>query len=157
MCCSLDAGMAMVNMSIDLAKKDPSYYMDSMKLHKLLYLSQYAMLQAYSCRMFADKITAHRCGPYVDGIKRIPAQRGFGLLKRYFDSEQDDFVPPSVARLDILKQVLESHGKKNTDELAKYTKATGPYQKVKDQITEDNKPEITLNSMKEFISLSQGG
>lgn len=159
MCCSLDAGMAMVNMSIDLAKKEgsPRYYMDSMKLHKLLYLSQCVMLQTYGHRMFADKIMAHSCGPYVDGIGIIPAKRGFGLLKQCFDLERDDFVPPSVARLDILEQVLKNYGKEGTDELAKYVKTTAPYKMVMNQITADFKPEITLDSMRETASLSQVG
>lgn len=154
MCCSLDAGMAMVNLSIDLAmaEGDPRYYMDSMKLHKLLYLSQCDMLQTYGRRLFADKITAHNCGPYVDGIRSIPAKRGFGLLKERFD-EADGFVPPSVARLDILERVLKLHGKKTADQLSAFTQMTGPYQKVKDLITSEHKPEITLDSMKDAVLL----
>lgn len=158
MCCSLDAGMAMVNLSIDLAEAedDPGYYMDSMKLHKLLYLSQWAMLRNYDRCLFADKITAHSCGPYVDGIQSIPAKRGFDLLTKRFD-ETDGFVPPSVARLDILEKVLRAYGRKTTDHLAAFTKTTGPYQKVKDQITPDYKPEISLDSMKDDVSLLQVG
>lgn len=159
MCWSRDAGMAMVNMSIDLAeeKDDPSYYMDSMKLHKLLYLSQCAMLQQYGSHMFKEAITAHRCGPYVDGIGSIPAKMGFGLMKKRFNPEEDEVVYPSVARMDILKQILEGFGKKTTKELIRYTKETPPYQKVASQITADNKPEITTESMKKGRFLSQAG
>lgn len=159
MCCSRDAGMTMINMSIDLAEKtgDASYYMDSMKLHKLLYLSQYAMLRTYGRRMFAEKITAHSCGPYVDGIKSIPAMRGFGLIRERFHPESDDLVYPSVARLEILEQILKDYGQMTTEELIRNTKETVPYQEVADQITATNKPEITVNSMKKEFSLSQVG
>lgn len=159
MCCSRDAGMTMINMSIDLAEKtgDASYYMDSMKLHKLLYLSQYTMLQTYGRRMFAEKITAHSCGPYVDGIKSIPAMRGFGLILERFHPENDDLVYPSVARLEILEQTLEEYGKMTTEELIRKTKGTDPYKEVADQITETDKPEITVDSMKKKFSLLQVG
>ena len=61
MCFAIDAAMDMVNMSIELVEEtgDSSYYMNSMKLHKLLYLSQCAML----------KITVTRCF----GIRSEPA------------------------------------------------------------------------------------
>lgn len=159
MCFSRDAGMVMVNMSIDLARKknDPSFYMDSMKLHKLLYLSQRAMLQKHGSRVFSEKIWAHKCGPYVNGLEIISAKMGFGLMREPFDPEENEIVWPSVARVDILEDILEKYGGMTTEELVRITKETAPYQEVKDQITENYKPEITPESMKEGRSSSQAG
>lgn len=159
MCCSRDAGMAMVNMSIDMAKEkdDPRYYMDSMKLHKLLYLSQWTMLQKYGSRVFKETIWAHKCGPYVDGIKIIPARRGFAPINQPFDPEEDEIVWPSVARVDVMEQILEEYGWKTTEELIRITKNTTPYLEVKDRITAEHKPEITKESMEKDRPLFQAG
>lgn len=159
MCFAIDAAMDMVNMSIELAEKteDSRYYMDSMKLHKLLYLSQCAMLKTHKRSLFRDKIWAYRCGPYVDGIKSIPAKRGFGLIKNRFSREADDFVPPSVARRDILNRTLEEFGKKSTEELIQLTKNSTPYLKARRESAQTKDPEITRESMTNDRSLPQAG
>lgn len=159
MCCARDAAMAMVNMSIDMAEEngEPRYYMDSIKLHKLLYLSQCAMLEVHGYTMFRNDITAHRCGPYVEGIKGIPASRGFGPIKERFDPEKDDFVYPSMARLDILDQTLQSYGTMTTDELIQYTKNSAPYRNAMQRAEGDSKPPITIEDMNAARSQPQAG
>nr|WP_325256981.1 type II toxin-antitoxin system antitoxin SocA domain-containing protein [uncultured Oscillibacter sp.] len=161
MCFAIDAAMDMVNMSIELVEEtgDSSYYMNSMKLHKLLYLSQCAMLKDHSHTLFRDKIRASFCGPYVEGIDKIAAKRGFDLIKEPFTAEADGFVPPSVARRDILKKILIKFGRKTAEELIQHTKDTGPYRKVKamEEITQTHKPEITCEIMREEAVQLQAG
>ena len=62
-----DVAMKMVNHSIELKKKygNDAYYMDFVKLHKLMYLAQCAMLANYGRPLFEEQITAYGCGPYV--------------------------------------------------------------------------------------------
>ena len=103
MCKVADAAMAMVNRSIKLAQDygDESYYMDFVKLHKLLYLAQCSMLAQYGRTMFDEKITAHHCGPYVEGIHFIPRMRGFGQINVPFSEMK--FVRPSYRRMKIIE------------------------------------------------------
>ena len=70
MCRAADVAMTMVNRSIELADKtkNTGYYMDLVKLHNLLYLAQCDMLVNYGRPMFVEQITAHQCGPYVEGL-----------------------------------------------------------------------------------------
>ena len=85
MCKVADVAMTMVNRSIELAQStgDENYYMDFVKLHKLLYLGQCAMLSTYDQLLFEEQISAHRCGPYVEGIHFVPGTQGFGKIIDY--------------------------------------------------------------------------
>lgn len=145
MCRVADAAMAMVNRSIELAAQDEAYYMDFVKLHKLLYLAQCSMLSQYGRTMFDEKITARQCGPYVEGIHFVPRKRGFGRIELPFNKL--DFVRPSYRRMKVIEQVLEEHGKYSTKELIQYTKETPPYFAVEDSIVEDDWPEISPELM----------
>lgn len=142
MCKVADAAMVMVNRSIELALKceDESYLMDFVKLHKLLYLAQCSMLNQYGCTMFDEKITAHQCGPYVEGIHFVPHMRGFGKIVFPFDER--NFVRLSYRRMKIIKQVLDEFGKFSTEDLIQFTKETPAYCAVADEIGEHYRPEI---------------
>lgn len=147
MCLAADVAMTMVNKSIELAKtkSDSRYYVNSVKLHKLLYLGQYCMLKHYGKPLFEDEITAHYCGPYVEGIQSIPGKRGFGLITEPFSEKE--FAPPSIIRLETIDRVLEKYGWYSLNEIIETVKATKPYESVKSQITDTNKPVISLSEM----------
>lgn len=147
MCKVADAAMAMVNRSIELAweARDESYYMDFVKLHKLLYLAQCSMLAQYGQTMFEEKITAHQCGPYVEGIRFIPKSCGFGKIQVPFLKTQ--FVRPSYRRMKVIGQVLEAYGRESTEDLIQITKETPAYCTAADGIEGDYRPEISPELM----------
>lgn len=156
MCRAADAAMAMVNRSIELARKtrDESYYMDFVKLHKLLYLAQCEMLARYGRLLFEDRITAHQCGPYVEGIHFIPGECGFGQIRNPFDAI--DFVKPSYRQMEVIDATLESYGTLRTEELIEYTRNTLPYCAVADKITESYRPQISRTLMSQMALQSVG-
>ena len=142
MCKVADAAMAMVNRSLELVSEteDESYYMDFVKLHKLLYLAQCLMLIQYGQVMFDEAITAHQCGPYVEGIQFVPNNRGFGRIKYPFP--KTEFVRPSYRRMRVIEQVLRDYGRESTQDLIRYTKETPAYCAVAEMIKGDDRPEI---------------
>lgn len=152
MCRVADVAMAMVNRAIDMAEEteDPSYYMDFVKLHKLLYLGQCYMMINYGRPMFDEKIFAHKCGPYVDGLSFIPGLRGFDEIRNRFS--QNHFIMPSFLRLATIEWVLSTYGACSTDELVEYSKSTPAYSEVAADIAETHKPLIPLNSMKRELN-----
>lgn len=153
MCRAADVAMTMVNRSIELADKtkNASYYMDLVKLHNLLYLAQCYMLDNYGRPMFVEQITAHQCGPYVEGLHFVARKRGFGKIDYPFS--ELDFVLPSYRRLEGIDAVLEEFGTWSTAELVEYTKETPPYAVVADSITDEYKPIISQQSI---LSLTTG-
>lgn len=152
MCQAVDIAMTMVNKSIDMARAEhnPSYYMDFVKLHKLMYLAQCYMLTQYDSLLFEDRIVAHQCGPYVEGIHFIPRMRGFQKILKPFSSRS--FVLPSYRRVQVVELLLKNAGMLSRDALIQYTKSTAPYRLVEAEITDTFKPEITVESMKNFIA-----
>lgn len=156
MCKVADAAMTMVNRSIALTKEyeDASYYMDFVKLHKLLYLAQCSMLTQYGRTMFDERITAHQCGPYVEGLHFIPSKRGFGQIEAPFS--ESEFVRLSYRRIKVIDQVLEEFGRYSTEELIQYTKETPAYCAVKDRIRAQYRPEISPELMFQSTTQSIG-
>ena len=151
MCKAADAAMAMVNLSIEMVKEcgDESYYMDFVKLHKLLYLAQCSMLAQYGQTMYDEKVTAHQCGPYVEGIHFIPHERGFGRIESPFDERA--FVRPSYRRMKVIRQILEAFGGESTEDLIQRTKETLAYCAVADLIGEHDEPEILPALMRQNV------
>lgn len=131
MCKARDVAVVMINKSIDLAKEknDDRYFMDFVKLHKLLYLGQCFILSRYGMRLFEDSISAHRCGPYVDGIGFIPAEYGFETLKEKITKSRNGmpFLPISYSRAETVDFILGKYGTRTTDEIVLITKGTSAY------------------------------
>lgn len=156
MCKVADAAMAMVNRSIELAweTRDKSYYMDFVKLHKLLYLAQCSMLAQYGQPMFDEKIAAHQCGPYVEGIHFVPRLRGFGKIE--FPFSKTEFVRPSYRRMKVIEQVLEAYGRESTEDLIQITKETPAYCAAAMEIEGDYRPDISPELMLQSTTYSAG-
>ena len=147
MCLASDVAMTMVNRSIEMAKtrSNNQYYLDSVKLHKLLFLGQYYMLKHYGRPLFEEEITAHYCGPYVNGIQVIPGTKGFAQIKDPFSERE--FVYPSVIRMNIIDRILEKYGQCSAEAIIEIAKETKPYKAVESLITQTYKPVIPLNEM----------
>lgn len=131
---SVDIAVDMLDKSIERGKEDPSYYMDFVKLHKLLYLGQCYLNFKYEMDLFMDKITANDDGPYIDGLKLIPAICGFGEIKTMDEFKQCKMtLPLTFSRVETVNYILDKFGKCSTDELVRLTKGTIGYQEVYDK------------------------
>lgn len=132
MCKSIDAAVAMVNRSIELAKEmdDRRYYMDYVKLHKLLYIAQCHALNEYDTRLFVEEIEAHRCGPFVRALDLIPGKCGFDLFTKRLnptDFGTIDF-PLSFSRKKAIEDVLNKYGTYSTERIVYTIKDTSAFQ-----------------------------
>lgn len=133
MCKSIDAAVAMVNRSIEMAKSndDRRYYMDSVKLHKLLYIAQCHALSEYNVTLFEEKIEAHRCGPLVRGLDLIPGKCGFDIITKklnHADFGTIDF-PLSFSRKKAIDDVLEKYGTYSTEKIVYLIKGSSAFQR----------------------------
>lgn len=153
MCRAADIAMEIVNRSIKRAEVtgDDNYYMDFMKLHKLMYLGQCYMLARYGRRLFKETIRADYCGPYIDGISFIQGSRGFGLIKEPF--EESEFLRPTLFRQVTIEWVLKTYGTKSTEGLIDLTKKTFAYMGVQDLLNDDEKPIISIESMRRSLDV----
>lgn len=149
MCKARDVAAEMINRSVSLAEETgkSQYYMDIVKLHKLMYLGQCHALSKYHVRLFEDKITAHHCGPYVDGLNFFPAKFGFGLIKDSVNNDSDGlpFLPLSYYRMKTIEEIIEKYGTMDTDGIVIFTKNTPAYQHYKNNCEEP--PEIEIAKM----------
>ncbi|MBQ7345964.1 MAG: DUF4065 domain-containing protein [Oscillospiraceae bacterium] len=150
MCKSIDVAVAMLNKSIDYAFEynEPKYYMDYVKLHKLLYLGQCYILSRYGLRLFEEDITAHNCGPYVDGIGTIPANYGFGVIKEKIQGDNSKgiiYLPLTFSRDETVNEILKEFGMCTTDEVVRITKETIPFKGKEGMF--DNHPSISKEQL----------
>ena len=148
MCYAIDAAMTLVNMSIDRAEKtgDESYYANYIKIHKLLFLAQCFMLENYGKPLFHERITAHRCGPFVDGLELLIAMRDSDPITERFRS--DEFVPLTSLRRGILEWIIYAFGTYSGEELVDATKSTRAYKLAVAGAPEQSRPEISTAAMK---------
>lgn len=147
MCYAIDAAMTLVNMSVDLAKRldDSRYYTDYIKVHKQLFLAQCFMLENYHKTLFHERITAHRCGPFVDGLELLIKMRESGPIEEPFEPE--DYVELSPLRQSILKWIVNEFGAYSAEELVEATKTTRAYRQAVEGAEPDSRPLIPLNAM----------
>lgn len=135
---SIDIAVHLLKKSIKLGQNDPSYYMDFIKLHKLMFLGQCYLNFEYGLNLFDEKITANGDGPYVDGLNLVPAICGFGEIKNIDNLNQELYhiipfhlghlLPLPLLRDETCDLILEMFGKYDTGEIVKITKNTIAYQ-----------------------------
>lgn len=117
--------MDMIGGSICFAKEyeDNRYYMDFVKLHKLLYLAQCYSLAKYNKKLFDNPVVIKDSGAYIDGICFVPAYYGFGKI----ELEMEDVVASVLfesLRGTVVGMILQKYGKLSTDEIVSFTKNT---------------------------------
>ena len=132
MCKVRDVALAVLQKSIRLAieKPDDNYYMDYVKLHKLLYLGQCMVLSQYGITLFNEPITAHHCGPYIQNeLDFITATYGFEEIKtlRTRDGREPAIVPLPILRDEIVNKLLDKYGKYSTADIVRLSKQTSAY------------------------------
>lgn len=150
MCKVRDVALAVLQKSIRLAieKKDERYYMDYVKLHKLLYLGQCMVLAQYNLTLFNERITAHHCGPYIqDELDFVTAAYGFEEIKtlRGPDGKEPIILPLPVLRDEIVNKLLDTFGTYTTGDIVKMSKQTVAYTRHRGNY--DNKPVICPDDM----------
>lgn len=134
---SIDIAIHLLRKSIELGQKDSNYYMDFIKLHKLMFLCQCYFKYEYGLNMFEDKITANGDGPYIEGLNSVPAICGFSRIKnidklnKYIDDtiplHLGHILPLPALRDEICDLILDIYGKCDTSEIVKITKNTIAY------------------------------
>lgn len=133
MCKSIDAAITMVNRSIDRVETDDdrNYYMDFVKLHKLLFVAQCHAHNQYKTSLFEEEIEVHHCGPLVRGLDLIPGKCGFDLITWRLDAKSFGTVdmPLTYYRSKAIDDVLDKFGKFSTDKIVATVKNTPAFQK----------------------------
>ena len=78
--------------------------------------------------------TANDDGPYVDGLKLIPAICGFDEIKNMDEFKQCKMtLPLTLSRDETVDFILDKFGKYSTDEIVRFTKDTIGYQEIYDK------------------------
>lgn len=150
MCKVRDVALAVLQKSIKLAseRKSAQYYMDYVKLHKILYLGQCLVLSQYGITLFNENISAHHCGPYIEEeLDFITAAYGFEPIRTLVDRKGHEpvFLPLPALRNEIVDNLLDKVGAETTETIVKMTKNTTAYLKHKEDL--DDKPIITIEDM----------
>lgn len=109
--------------SIEIAEetRDSRFYCDWYKLHKLMYYGQVAMLCKFDDNLFVGTITAHDCGPMIEGIGSVSIKYGFDPITKV--SHNDLYVMKyydllfNEEQVRVMNSVIECYGYLNKDEI----------------------------------------
>ena len=117
--------MDMIGGSICFAKKfgDDKYFMNFIKLHKLLYLAQCYSLAIRNKKLFDNPIVFDDSGPYVKGISFVPGLYGFGEIKSEMSNTTASILYKTLSKT-IVGAILYKYGKLDTDEIVAFAKTT---------------------------------
>lgn len=147
-----DIAMALLEKSIALANREhePAYYMNFVKLHKLMYLAKCYSLSKYGETLFHGQITAHRCGPYVEDLKFLSGLYGFGDIPSL--KPQNGSVPPHLPLLFLQEQIVDDilrlYGHCSAPEIVEIAKGTYGYRKHQADASARKRPVITEQEMR---------
>lgn len=121
---SLEVAVDFLRKSIERGKEEPKYYMDFVKLHKLMYLGQCFINYHYGINLFEETIMAMDDGPRIDGIELVVGKCGFGEIKNIEDLERYLPFALSMLRQETVDYILNTYGQYSTDEMVKVVKNT---------------------------------
>ena len=122
---SLDVAEAFLKKSIERGKENPRYYMDFVKLHKLMYLGQCYINYHYGMNLFEERIIAVDDGPYIEGLRFVTGKCGFGEIKNIDELKKYVLqMDLSFTRNETVDYILNMYGLYSTDEIVKIAKNT---------------------------------
>lgn len=128
---SLEVAVDFLKKSIERGKEETRYYMDFVKLHKLMYLAQCDIFFKYDLKLFEDRISATDGGPYIDGLEKIIGYCGFDKIKNIDDLKKCVIdLPLSYTRNETVNLILDKYGQYSTLEIVQLTKSTIAYQLI---------------------------
>lgn len=120
--------ISMVNRSIELAReKGKGYYLNHIKLQKLMYLGQCYSLAKYGRELFVDNIRRHDCGPYIESLDLFVSEQGFGEYTSPIRGE----LSGTAQERDAINTVLRKYGHGSAAQLVAFTKGSDPYKSTK--------------------------
>lgn len=127
---SIEIATRILKKSIEKGKQDANYYMDYVKLHKIMYLGQCYMLYKYGINLFDEYIIARKEGPYIDGLDAITAVFGFEDIKSIDGLEKHTYIDMIIPALrgETCDLMVNIFGKYSTEEIVKLSKNTLAYQ-----------------------------
>lgn len=150
---SIDVAVKLLEESIKLGKNDPRYYMDFVKLHKLMYLGYCSLSYLYNLELFEESITANNDGPYIAGLNAVPAFCGFGKIVSVADLKEYKLtLPLSFSRNEICELILKQYGMFDTNEVVNISKNTFAYMESFDKDQNNLINKILLTKTGEEIS-----
>lgn len=151
MCKARDVALSIIQKSIDTAreKNDPKYFVDYVKLHKMLYLGQCMVLGKCNLRLFEEPVHAHNCGPYIeDSLNFVFNNYGTEPITdiKYEDGREPAVLDLPPLRNEMVDLLIKNFGYFSTWDIVKFTKETAAYAQHRENL--DGRPEISLDAMK---------
>ena len=135
---SIEVAYWFLKKSIERGMNDEEYYMDYVKVHKLMYLGQCYLKYERDMDLFEEDVFALSCGPYIDKIELVAGCCGFDKIKNVDELKESIFsfkpfstieFPLSISRNETCDVILDKFGKLTTDELVFLTKNTEAYKR----------------------------
>lgn len=148
---SIEVAARLLDKSIKRAQDNPKYYMDYIKLHKLMFLAECLICYEYDIDLFKEKVTTEDTGPYIGGLELITAVYGFGKIKNIESLKKYVwFFPLPLLRDETCDYILDMFGELSTIEIVRLTKNTIAYQESynKDETTTVKNNTIKRDLMK---------
>lgn len=129
---SIDVAIALLTKSIERGKEDKRYYMDYVKLHKLIFLGQCFHRYVWDMDLVDDSILISDSGFYINGLNAVVAYCGFGEIKdvEELKNKQGFYLPMTLLRDETCDFILDNFGTLTTMELVKLTKRLDIYQRM---------------------------
>lgn len=140
----------LINKSIDVAEesKDPRYYADYYKLHKMLFYAQGEVLAEHDMPLFNEEIFAHECGPLVDNIDFLTLSYGFNKMTRYLGGGKLE-TPLLKMFTDILDEIVIRYGQLDRNELICLSKSEKVW--IDARKSHFEKPVISKDNLKTYF------
>lgn len=130
---SIDVAVDFLKKSIKRGQDNPKYYMNYVKLHKLIYLAQCDILFNYDMKLFDDNITATDEGPYIDGLEMVVVKCGFDNILNIDDLKKCVIdLPLSFSRDETVDFILDKYSEYSTREIVLLANSTIAYQLLYD-------------------------
>lgn len=129
---SIDVAIAFLTKSIERGKEDSRYYMDFVKLHKLMFLGQCYHRYIWDMDLVEESILMDDAGPYINGLNAVVAYCGFGEIEdiEKLKKKQGFYWPMTLLRDETCDFILDNFGTLTTMELVKLTKSLDAYQRM---------------------------
>ena len=129
---SIDVAIAFLTKSIERGKEDKRYYMDFVKLHKLIFLGQRYHRFVWDMDLVNDNVLINEAGPYINGLNAVVAYCGFGEIEdiEELKRKQGFYLPMTLLRDETCDYILDHFGALTTIELVRLTKKLDVYQRM---------------------------
>lgn len=128
----IDIAINLLDKSIQRGKEDERYYMDFVKLHKLIFLGQCYHRYVWDIDLVDNNIVMREDGPYINGLNSVVAYCGFDEIKNIDELKREIgfYFPVTPLRNETCDFILDNFGRLSTMDLVKLTKQTDIFKKM---------------------------